>query len=213
MNLVVEAAMSRDHRSSGIALGLGLLAWLLRELWPARGTDELAGVAPARRRSSGSSSRPPRCSARTSRASSAAAPPPATGSSCRSSARSTASPASTPSASSRGRSTRSRCSRSAPSRCSASSSSSGSRASLPLNPTDASGVPPALAFNTAVSFVTNTNWQNYGGESTMSHLTQMAGLTVQNFVVGRRRDRRRDRARPRARAARARRRSGTSGST
>ena len=43
-------------------------------------------------------------------------------------------------------------------------------------------MPPALAFNTAASFVTNTNWQNYGGESTMSHLTQMAGLTVQNFV-------------------------------
>ena len=53
---------------------------------------------------------------------------------------------------------------------------------LPLNPTDVAAVPPALAFNTAVSFVTNTNWQNYGGESTMSHLTQMAGLTVQNFV-------------------------------
>ena len=51
-----------------------------------------------------------------------------------------------------------------------------------LNPTDVDGVPSALAFNTAVSFVTNTNWQNYGGESTMSHLTQMAGLTVQNFV-------------------------------
>jgi potassium-transporting ATPase potassium-binding subunit len=53
---------------------------------------------------------------------------------------------------------------------------------LPLNPTDAGAVPPALAFNTAVSFVTNTNWQNYGGELTMSHLTQMAGLAVQNFV-------------------------------
>jgi len=53
---------------------------------------------------------------------------------------------------------------------------------LPLNPTDRKSVPPALAFNTAVSFVTNTNWQNYSGESTMSHLTQMAGLTVQNFV-------------------------------
>ena len=53
---------------------------------------------------------------------------------------------------------------------------------LPLNPTAVAGVPPALAFNTAASFVTNTNWQNYGGESTMSHLTQMAGLTVQNFV-------------------------------
>jgi potassium-transporting ATPase potassium-binding subunit len=54
--------------------------------------------------------------------------------------------------------------------------------SLFLNPTDVAGVPPALAFNTAVSFVTNTNWQNYGGESTMSHLTQMSGLAVQNFV-------------------------------
>jgi K+-transporting ATPase ATPase A chain len=53
---------------------------------------------------------------------------------------------------------------------------------LPLNPTEVSSVPPALAFNTAASFVTNTNWQNYAGESTMSHLTQMAGLTVQNFV-------------------------------
>jgi len=53
---------------------------------------------------------------------------------------------------------------------------------LPLDPTDAKAVPPALAFNTAASFVTNTNWQNYGGELTMSHLTQMAGLAVQNFL-------------------------------
>jgi K+-transporting ATPase ATPase A chain len=53
---------------------------------------------------------------------------------------------------------------------------------LPLDPTNVDGVPAALAFNTAASFVTNTNWQNYGGESTMSHLTQMAGLAVQNFV-------------------------------
>ncbi len=53
---------------------------------------------------------------------------------------------------------------------------------LPLNPAGLPGVPPELAFNTAVSFVTNTNWQNYGGEATMSHLTQMAGFTVQNFV-------------------------------
>ncbi|HET9067852.1 MAG TPA: potassium-transporting ATPase subunit KdpA, partial [Amaricoccus sp.] len=53
---------------------------------------------------------------------------------------------------------------------------------LPLNPAGFPGVPPELAFNTAVSFVTNTNWQNYGGETTMSHLTQMAGLTVQNFL-------------------------------
>jgi K+-transporting ATPase ATPase A chain len=51
-----------------------------------------------------------------------------------------------------------------------------------LNPTDVVGVPSALAFNTAASFVTNTNWQNYGGESTMSHLTQVAGLAVQNFA-------------------------------
>jgi potassium-transporting ATPase potassium-binding subunit len=53
---------------------------------------------------------------------------------------------------------------------------------LPLNPQKFSGVSPDSSFNTAVSFVTNTNWQGYGGESTMSYLTQMAGLTVQNFV-------------------------------
>ncbi len=51
-----------------------------------------------------------------------------------------------------------------------------------LNPSDFDAVPPALAFNTAVSFVTNTNWQNYGGESTMSFLTQTGGLAVQNFM-------------------------------
>ena len=54
--------------------------------------------------------------------------------------------------------------------------------SLPLNPTGMASVPPELAFNTAVSFVTNTNWQNYGGETTMSYLSQMLGLTVQNFL-------------------------------
>ncbi len=53
---------------------------------------------------------------------------------------------------------------------------------LPLNPQNFSGVAPDLAFNTAVSFITNTNWQAYGGESTMSYLTQMSGLAVQNFV-------------------------------
>jgi K+-transporting ATPase ATPase A chain len=53
---------------------------------------------------------------------------------------------------------------------------------LPLNPQKFAGVPPDLAFNTAVSFITNTNWQSYGGETTMSYLTQMAGLGVQNFV-------------------------------
>ena len=53
---------------------------------------------------------------------------------------------------------------------------------LLLNPTGMGAVPSATAFNTAVSFVTNTNWQNYAGESTMSYLTQMMGLTVQNFL-------------------------------
>src|SRR5262252_10099111 len=56
------------------------------------------------------------------------------------------------------------------------------QAVLPLNPADQSAVAPDLAFNTAVSFVTNTNWQNYGGESTMSYLVQMLGLTHQNFL-------------------------------
>lgn len=54
--------------------------------------------------------------------------------------------------------------------------------SLPFNPTDRVAPTPWGAFNTAVSFVTNTNWQWYSGEQTMSHLTQMIGLTVQNFV-------------------------------
>jgi K+-transporting ATPase ATPase A chain len=53
---------------------------------------------------------------------------------------------------------------------------------LPFNPAEMSEVAPDLAFNTAVSFTTNTNWQNYGGESTLSYLSQMAGLTTQNFV-------------------------------
>ncbi|HEY9108822.1 MAG TPA: potassium-transporting ATPase subunit KdpA, partial [Roseateles sp.] len=53
---------------------------------------------------------------------------------------------------------------------------------LPLNPQGFAAVAPDSAFNTAVSFVTNTNWQGYGGETTMSHLTQMLALTVQNFL-------------------------------
>ena len=53
---------------------------------------------------------------------------------------------------------------------------------LPLNPQQMSAVPPDLAFNTATSFATNTNWQSYGGETTLSYLVQMCGLTVQNFV-------------------------------
>jgi len=56
------------------------------------------------------------------------------------------------------------------------------QAGLPYNPAGMTAVGPELSFNTATSFVTNTNWQNYGGESTMSYLVQMAGLTVQNFV-------------------------------
>ena len=53
---------------------------------------------------------------------------------------------------------------------------------LPLNPQGLAAVSPDSAFNTAVSFATNTNWQGYGGETTMSYLTQMLALTVQNFV-------------------------------
>jgi len=53
---------------------------------------------------------------------------------------------------------------------------------LPLNPAGLPGITPDSSFNTAISFVTNTNWQGYGGETTMSYLTQMLGLTVQNFV-------------------------------
>jgi K+-transporting ATPase ATPase A chain len=56
------------------------------------------------------------------------------------------------------------------------------QAFLPLNPAHLAAVTPDSSFNTAVSFVTNTNWQGYGGESTMSYLTQMLGLGVQNFV-------------------------------
>ena len=53
---------------------------------------------------------------------------------------------------------------------------------LPLNPAGMTPVSPDSSFNTAVSFATNTNWQGYGGETTMSYLTQMLGLTVQNFL-------------------------------
>src|ERR1700682_2049467 len=56
------------------------------------------------------------------------------------------------------------------------------QAVLPFNPQGFGAVSRASSFNTAASFITNTNWQGYGGESTMSYLTQMAALTVQNFV-------------------------------
>ena len=56
------------------------------------------------------------------------------------------------------------------------------QAVLPFNPAEQSAVAPDLSFNTAVSFITNTNWQNYGGEGTLSYLVQMLGLTHQNFL-------------------------------
>src|ERR1700735_5571165 len=56
------------------------------------------------------------------------------------------------------------------------------QALLPFNPAGQSGVEQSLAFNTSVSFITNTNWQSYTPETTMSYLTQMAGLTVHNFM-------------------------------
>src|SRR5499427_7711846 len=56
------------------------------------------------------------------------------------------------------------------------------QASLPFNPADQSAVAPDLTFNTAISFITNTNWQNYGGEGTLSNLMQMLGLTHQNYL-------------------------------
>jgi K+-transporting ATPase ATPase A chain len=56
------------------------------------------------------------------------------------------------------------------------------QAGMPFNPAEQGAVAPDLSFNTAMSFITNTNWQNYGGESTMSYLVQMLGLTHQNFL-------------------------------
>jgi K+-transporting ATPase ATPase A chain len=56
------------------------------------------------------------------------------------------------------------------------------QAALPFNPAEQSAVAPDLTFNTAISFITNTNWQNYGGEGTLSYLTQMLGLTHQNYL-------------------------------
>ena len=68
---------------------------------------------------------------------------------------------------------------------------------LPGGPEGMGNVEPDLAFNTAVSFVTNTNWQAYGGETTMKYVTQMVGLTVQNFVSAGHRHSGGDRAHPR----------------
>src|SRR4051794_32179572 len=57
------------------------------------------------------------------------------------------------------------------------------QAVLPFNPAEQSAVAEDLSFNTAISFITNTNWQNYGGESTLSYPVQMLGLTHQNFLL------------------------------
>ena len=84
---------------------------------------------------------------------------------------------------------------------------------LPLNQAGLGPVEEFLSFNTAVSFVTNTNWQNYAGESTMTHLTQAAGLAVQNFASAGGRHGGRDRPHPRPRPPDRRARSATSGST
>ena len=86
--------------------------------------------------------------------------------------------------------TRSRAGCATPSRCCCSASPAWSltyliqrlQGSLPFNPPDMPAVKQDLAFNTAASFTTNTNWQGYGGESTMSYFTQMAALAVQNFL-------------------------------
>ena len=66
------------------------------------------------------------------------------------------------------------------------------QAQLPFN-RGLAGMGPSMAINTAVSFVTNTNWQSYAGESTLGYTAQAVGLTVQNFSLGRGRDRRRRR--------------------
>ena len=75
------------------------------------------------------------------------------------------------------------------------------QAVLPLNPQGMAAVGADSSFNTAVSFVTNTNWQGYGGESTMSYLTQMLGAGGAELLLGRHRHRRRRRAGPRLRRA------------
>ena len=84
---------------------------------------------------------------------------------------------------------------------------------LPLNPQGLGAVSPDSSFNTAVSFATNTNWQGYGGETTMSYLTQMLGADRAELRLGRDRHGGAGRADPRLRARARRRRSATSGST
>ena len=83
---------------------------------------------------------------------------------------------------------------------------------LPLNPQDMAGTPPDLAFNTAVSFATNTNWQSYGGETTLSYLSQMLGPDRAELRLGGHRHGRAGGADSRLRPPAVRRRSATSGS-
>ena len=86
------------------------------------------------------------------------------------------------------------------------------QAHLPFNPAAMGAVSPDSSFNTAISFMTNTNWQGYGGESTMSYLTQMAGAGGAELPVGRDRHGGPDRADPRLCAPDRRKRSAISGS-
>ena len=99
-----------------------------------------------------------------------------------SSASSTGSPASGPTGDDLEDLRRSRCCSSTSRACWSSTLLQRFQGVLPLNPQGLGAVTPDSSFNTAVSFATNTNWQGYGGETTMSYLTQMLGLTVQNFV-------------------------------
>ena len=128
------------------------------------------------------------------------APRRATASSSRSSASSTGSAESIPTRSSAGPSTRSRCSRSASSASILLYAMQRLQTSLPFNPTNAPQVGEALSFNTATSFVTNTNWQSYYPESTVSNFTQMVGLDGAELRLGRRGHGGDGRAHPRTRA-------------
>ena len=85
--------------------------------------------------------------------------------------------------------------------------------SLPLNPQHLGAVPQALSFNTAASFMTNTNWQNYGGETTMSYFSQIGALTLEQIRQPGHRHRRGHRRGPGLLPAQLARPSGTSGST
>ena len=137
------------------------------------------------------------------RSSSPASAPGSTGSCVPSSEASTGRAASTRRARCDGRSTRRRSSRSVACRCWALYALQRLQGWLPLNPQGFAAVSAHSAFNTAASFTTNTNWQGYAGESTMSYLTQMAGLGVPELRVGGSRHRAGGRLHPRHRPPRA----------